>query len=282
MVSSAGSDDPVHSGVLDVCLVGAQKCGTSSLAAWLADHPGIGHSLVKEPYFWNVERNTGEVSTYFADQFSGTQPDQLLMESSTSYSMYPEVSGVPQRLYLHNPSMRLIYLLRDPVKRIESHLAHRWMNGRIDQIDSGIVDSDPVYLDRSRYWMQLAQYLVYFDPARIHVVFLEDLISEPDIAFARIEEFLKISNRHPCPSLPRENVSASRNGFWKGERSFARVGVKIPLRMRRVMRHHFGRKNPNSTLDDATRTALRKQLQPDIDALEAFLGYRTGWTAGVK
>lgn len=36
-------------------IVGAPKCGTTSLAHWLAGHPQVFMSPVKEPHFFNTD-----------------------------------------------------------------------------------------------------------------------------------------------------------------------------------------------------------------------------------
>ena len=40
-------------------IIGAPKCGTTSLAAWLAEHPAIYMSQIKEPHYFSSDLNHG-------------------------------------------------------------------------------------------------------------------------------------------------------------------------------------------------------------------------------
>jgi hypothetical protein len=38
-------------------IIGAPKCGTTSLSKWLAGHPEVYFSPIKEPHFFNTDEN---------------------------------------------------------------------------------------------------------------------------------------------------------------------------------------------------------------------------------
>lgn len=266
--------------VLGACLIGAQKCATSSLASWLEGHPGICHSVVKEPQFWTQDRSSAEVGQYLDEQFGHARSGELLVEASTGYSMYPEFVGVPERIHAHNPDLRVLYLVRDPVRRAESHLVHNWLNGHIDHVGLDVALADPSYLDRSRYWMQLERFLALFDSSQVHVVLLEDLSTAGARTFAEIEAFLGVARRSPTPPLPKVRGASRSDGFWEGERVLMRVGVHLPHRAKRAVRLRYGRKRPDVVLDAPSRFEVRRRLEPDIEAFEEFLGRSTGWATG--
>jgi hypothetical protein len=48
--SSPAGDWPVQN---LVCVVGAPRCGTTTLARWLRDHPSVQLSSVKEPHYFS-------------------------------------------------------------------------------------------------------------------------------------------------------------------------------------------------------------------------------------
>lgn len=261
---------------LDICLIGAQKAGTSSLAAWCGQTPGVCHSKVKEPHFWREPRSATEIATYFRTQFPDASGAPRLMESSTSYSMHPEYPRVARRLHEHNQDLRILYLVRDPVERIESHLVHRYMNGRIPDLELATVRSDPAYLDRSSYWLQLQQYLEHFDPEQIRVVVFEELIAATAAELVGLAEWLDL----PTPvglTLPVVNAASNRSGTTALEVAISRLGLRTPDRVRQRLRRRHGRSKPGHVLQDNERAELRADLSEEVGQLELFLGRPLAW-----
>jgi hypothetical protein len=101
-------------------VIGAQKCGTSSLHAYLDAHPEIAMSTPKEldffggPGFANWERGVD----WYRAQFDPEAP--VRGESSPSYTAYPFVVGTPERIHALVPGAKLIYMVRDPIERLLS------------------------------------------------------------------------------------------------------------------------------------------------------------------
>lgn len=218
---------------LDVCLIGAQKSGTTSLSAWMAEHPQLCHSRIKETHFWSTwgdaaeQRSEEEVAAWFADQFAHARPGQLLVDSSTSYSMHPEFPGVADRLRAHNPDLRILYLVRDPIARIESHLGHDWRNRLIDSLDLATVRSLPRYLQRSCYHAQLTEWARLYPWSQIRVVVLEELLGSPSEELAAIEDFLGIEGG--ASALPQLNVTKDLRGPRPPRHCSAASGSGFPI-----------------------------------------------------
>lgn len=104
-------------------ILGAAKCGTTSLHLWLSQHPQLLMSFPKEPPFFEVEYERGRefyLSTYF-QQWDGTR---LLGDARTSNLFHP---WVPERVHESNPNAKLIAIVRNPIDRC---LSHWWMEFR--------------------------------------------------------------------------------------------------------------------------------------------------------
>jgi hypothetical protein len=87
------------------------------------------------------------------------------VECSTGYTKYPADIGVPGRLCHHNPQMRFIYILRNPIDRIASHISHNQHARRpalADCMEACLLPEHVHYLNVSRYYLQLEQFLRYF------------------------------------------------------------------------------------------------------------------------
>jgi len=111
---------------VDFMMIGAQKSGTTSLAAQLAAHPQICFCREKEPaYFHQVADWRAELDHYHA--LYDPRPGQLLGEASTHYTFFPQYRDTAARLYEYNPALKLIYIMRQPVDRIVSLYSHNFV-----------------------------------------------------------------------------------------------------------------------------------------------------------
>ena len=83
---------------VDFMIIGAQKAGTTSLAAQLAAHPQVCFCREKEPgYFHQTADWRAGLDGYHA--LYDPRPGQLLGEASTYYTFFPEYRGTAERLY---------------------------------------------------------------------------------------------------------------------------------------------------------------------------------------
>ncbi len=107
-------------------IIGAQKCGTTSLHHYLAAHPEIFLSEPKEPGYF-----VPEIDYYPRDRewylglFEGASGHRYVGESSTHYTKLPVYPGVVERIAdFVDEAPRFIYLMRDPIDRAVSHYWH--------------------------------------------------------------------------------------------------------------------------------------------------------------
>ena len=135
---------------VDFMIIGAQKCGTSSLASMLSQHRQICFCKAKEPHFFSRHEDWATRLDVYHRLFS-PRPGQLCGEASTSYSFLPEHGPTHERLHEYNPALRLLYLVRDPVERILSQYNHELLRGWTRGPLEVEVLENPTYLDRSRY-----------------------------------------------------------------------------------------------------------------------------------
>jgi hypothetical protein len=135
---------------IDFVIIGAQKCGTTSLAEQLAQHPQICFSRNKEPgYFHQTEEWQAGLAKYHA--LFTPRNGQLCGEASTFYTFFPEWRATHKRLYAYNPNLKLIYIMRKPVERVISHYAHDLVRHSVQEPPELAVFKNPAYINRSRY-----------------------------------------------------------------------------------------------------------------------------------
>jgi len=179
----------------DFLIIGAMKCGTTSLYRHLGKHPDIGLSKDKETDFFLSERNFAQGFEWYAEQFRGCPASaRVLGEASPNYSKCNEFPGVAERIARHLPEARLIYMVRDPVERFISQYLHHANAGEID-LPPGKILQSPVgrhYLDCSRYHQQVAEYLRFFPRERLLVVSFDELHRDPQVLLRRVFAFLRV------------------------------------------------------------------------------------------
>src|SRR5579872_2507705 len=88
-------------------IIGAMKSGTTSLHEYLAAHPQIAMSRVKEPGFFVEELSFGRGLEWYLSQFDADERHRFLGESSTHYTKLPVYQGVAERIVRFNRHARL-------------------------------------------------------------------------------------------------------------------------------------------------------------------------------
>ncbi|MXY05643.1 MAG: sulfotransferase domain-containing protein [Gammaproteobacteria bacterium] len=104
-------------------IVGAQKCGTSVLWEYLAEHPEVGMSSPKEVQLfsgpdYSSEWSPQEIDRRYAPWFRHCPGANVRGEVTPIYLFFPEVAAELKR---YNPDLKLIVLLRDAAERAISN-----------------------------------------------------------------------------------------------------------------------------------------------------------------
>ncbi|MEN3974128.1 sulfotransferase [Emcibacter sp. SYSU 3D8] len=167
---------------VNLFILGAMKGGTHAAHTVLDTHPAIAMSRFKEPvHFIDAEtlsRVTRLPKEYqdeaaYMSLFDVTKDTRYLGESSTSYTLVPEVEGVADRIHSYNPDARLIYMVRDPLRRIISHFFHERRMGQHQRDFKEALAEDPRYVETSDYARQIAPYLACFPSENVRIVVSE-------------------------------------------------------------------------------------------------------------
>lgn len=200
-------------------IIGAQKSGTTSLAYQLSCHPKIVFSQEKEPHFFSKNKDWKQSLDEYHGLFSPAG-DSLYGEASTTYTFFPDFGDVAHRLYEYNPAIKLIYVMRQPVERVFSQYRHELLRGsKIPGLTQTVL-SDPRYVNRSRYGMQLQPYLDQFPREQILLLIFEEFISDPVATHKKIASFLGVDFAEFPDQVDTDarNVSSKigkRNNFIK-------------------------------------------------------------------
>lgn len=178
---------------LDFVVIGAMKAATTTLADYLAGSSQVVFSSRKEPQFFSRPEKSSQGWEWYESLFADRVEGQLRGEGSTCYSRWPTYPGVPEKLYAHNPALKLVYVVRNPADRAYSHYRHSMLKQEF-HYDSfrDALEQDEEVLSTSLYMLQLNRYRQYFPDEQILVIDYAVLVSSPAAVLARIADFLGI------------------------------------------------------------------------------------------
>lgn len=206
----------------DFVIVGAQRCGTTSLFRALTAHKAIMPNVIdaKGIHYFDTSYHQDD-AWYFAHFASQAERDKhearvghkaVVGEASPYYLFHP--AGA-ERMARTIPDAKLIVLLRNPVKRAISHHLHMVWEGHesVEDIDEALdlestrlagieqqllSDKSLVsrphqhysYLARGHYASQLERLYEYFDRKNVLVMATETLVSDSKSSLATIQSFI--------------------------------------------------------------------------------------------
>jgi hypothetical protein len=274
-------------------VIGAAKAGTTALYSYLAQHPQVFLSRVKEPEFFSKEEYYARGLDWYQNwHFEGAEDYPVRAEATPHYLYWSEkVAPRIKEAYRERP-VKFIVSFRDPVSRAYSMYWNMVREGIEDlDFDEALrVEERRLKQNRnelyqlglmaygysagSRYASLLQPYLELFSPENFFFVFQDDLRSRANETCKEIFEFLGIessieinpSNSNPA-AMPRSRLlhkALRRRPLFK---KF--IKPLIPIRVRRV-RRSLKSKILKANLKETPYVPLHPQLVRDLR-----LSYRT-------
>lgn len=201
-------------------IVGAQRCGTTSMFKTLRQHPAVlAPPLQKGIHYFdkNYTEGAGWYRSHFPLRASASLQARrgagtpITGESSPYYMFHPLAAD---RIARDVPGVRLIVLLRDPVERAISAYTHEKARGFETETFERALELEPeriggerdkmladegydsfhlqhnAYLTRGQYIEQLERLEGIVGRDRIHVVDSHDFFERPAPAYAEVLDFL--------------------------------------------------------------------------------------------
>ncbi|MEG4290296.1 sulfotransferase, partial [Microcoleus sp. C2C3] len=234
-------------------IIGCQRCGTTSLYTYLAQHPQILTPIKKEMDFfsWHFDRG---IDWYLA-HFPPMPPGEPFLTGEASPS-YFDSRETPERLYSLFPEAKLIVLLRNPVDRAisqfyrltglnwEARSLDRVISDEIERLNQNpeyIIGEEPGnYLARGRYIEFIKKWRAFFPREQLLILKSEDFYAGAAATLKQVLEFL---------DLPEYQLSEYQNA------------------------------NPGSypPVNQSIRDWLRDYFRPYNQQLEEYLGRKFDW-----
>lgn len=236
---------PAPRPLVDFMVIGAQKCGTTALASFLAAHPEIGMAAPKETHLFDdpdygPDWTRTDVDARYAECFDHSARTRLRGEATPVYLYFPETAA---ELARYNPDLKVIVLLRDPAERAVSHYYMQRARGaerrpfwlalllepfvlRLDGAPrrKGSPTRERGYRARGLYGRQLANLYRHLPRDRVLVVRQADLLADHDGVLRTVFEFL---NADPDARVPAARVFV---GGPRPRHRFAKALLRLTFR----------------------------------------------------
>lgn len=279
-------------------IIGAPKCGTTTLYTWLKSHPDIFMPEGKEPHFFaqNLSDRYCRIRSQDAYlhlfQSAENSSASICGEASVLYSFYPESI---QNILAFNPKAKFIFMLRNPMEMAPSYHRQLLINLEEDienfeeawnlqserkkgkHLPSSSTDPDLLqYYDTCSLGNHLDNIKNIVSEENLCVLFLDDIKTNPKYAYNQVLSFLEISNNYE-PSFTIENPSRSIRFAWLQKlilnpspamKKLARLFKKLGLPIGKIA-HTINKKEPiNTKLNHGFEKQLIESFVDDIEKIE--------------
>jgi len=263
-------------------LVGAPKCGTTSLYRYLEQHPQVFLPEQKELNFFAADLFPGYMSErQYRRLFAPAGEGQTAGESSVWY-LYSRAGA--RNIQAFAPAARIIIMLRDPVEMLYSLHSQHYFQGMEPEADFAAAlkrRADQVgplldYPAIGRYTQQVCRYLERFGSDQVHIILYQNFKQDPlrvyreTLAFLGLDpDFTPEIRVHNANKMPRSRLLRRLSQLPSGLLQPLRAILPFRLR-RRLIQGVVGRNTrytPRPPLAPALADALRLELAPDIRQL---------------
>ncbi|MEM8792171.1 MAG: sulfotransferase domain-containing protein [Pseudomonadota bacterium] len=280
----------------DFFIAGAPKCGTTSVANWLGQHPEVFMSPEKELHFFNTDAQVRRVQSLedYATFFPKERGHYKAVGEASVWYLHSE-TAVRNIEVFSGGSAKYIVCLRDPVdmayalhsehvingEETISNFAEAWAirarKGAQQPDLPGFVEKKYFdYYEACTLGSQLQRMLRQLDRSRVHLVWLEDLSHDPVSTLSRIFDFLGVrdcagelqlqaQNTSKLPVSPVASRLIAKAGHLKRRLGLRRgYGVLSWLKERNIVRR------PRAALSADLRQQLEHEFAAEIDLLREY------------
>ncbi|MBK5910944.1 hypothetical protein CCR85_05480 [Rhodothalassium salexigens] len=282
-------------------IVGAPKCATTSMDAYLAAHPEIYMAPRKEPHFFARDlypEGVGCSAEAYGRLFEGVAGEPVVGESSVFYMLSQTAA---RAIHDARPDAKILIMLRDPIEVLASHHSQIIFEGLEDEPDlaralaleaarrarhgaGSLTYQEKVlhYRDVVAFADQVARFQALFPPEQIKVVLFEDVKADLPGVYGEILAFLGVDPTFQ-PTFKVQNAnkrlrSARLGAFLRETPGWVTALGRVVLpsaawryKTRMFLKRlntDFRRREP---MAPALRAHLAAELDPQVRRLEALL-----------
>lgn len=263
-------------------VIGAMKAATSTVCAYLEDHPDIYMVPECEPNYFNRDENYARGEAWYHGHLAQHAHEALCGEGTNDYASRDVFPYSATRMAAYNPDMKIIYIVRHPIDRIVS----AWIQNRVDQrdmvpptLDRAVQEMPERFVGQSLYWHNITPYRELFGDQQIFVGFMDDLQQDAEAFFASLTAFLDVA---PQPNIQRGHLNKTVGKRVPTQTYTVLNNLPVtdalkqivPRKVRRLVRRHLLSRTVAERPDFSpqVRADLVAQLRPDTAAFLSHYG----------
>lgn len=261
----------------DFIIVGAMKCGTSTLAAQLDAQPGIFMTDPKEPNFFSDDDVFAKGADWYHALFANAAPGDIKGEASTHYTKNPLHPDALPRMRDMLEAPKIIYLIRDPMVRAVSHYIHEWTMGVMSSDIEEAFANHPELVSYGCYAEQISPYIDAYGAENVLILNLETMKAAPQEVLERVCDFLGYDGK-PTWSEDRAQMNVSAERIRKFPLHWLIFGNPVAAALRRALvpqslRDRLKKKRQmqdRPELPDHVKAELQSTFGRDFDRLRSL------------
>jgi len=278
----------------DFFILGAPKCGTTSLAAWLREHPAIFLPAIKEPHFFNTDDRRGVATLDGYEDLFG-EADETCLSVGEASVWYLSSADAVRNILAYRADARFIVMLRNPVEMAPALHAEMVLTGHENIRDFRAAwelrderrrgrHLPPLVWARRRldygeicsHGAQIERLFSLVDPRQVLVVVLDDVVVDARREYRRILRFLGVhdDDRAVFPIHNRARIARSprlTRLLFVLTQLKARLGIKRGLGLWGRIANLNVIESPRDDLSEETRILLRKYFALDVERLSRLI-----------
>lgn len=196
---------------IDFIGVGASRSGSSWLSSCLAEHPEICFSTEKETHFFDDLHSYQKGPDYYESFFKCHSNNQIKGEFTPGYFTNHEVA---ERIYNHNPNVKIIVILRNPVERAYSEYLYnvaRELEKEKTFASALAGRLSKRYINRGLYSKHLKQFYEIFPAEQILILDYADVSVRPAELLKEVYNFLGVNSEF-ISSKTKSVINTSNQG----------------------------------------------------------------------
>lgn len=266
------------------------KSGTTSLFNYLSQHPEIAGSRRKEPNFFSYDDRWNQGFEWYLQEWPNWNPQQhkIALEATINYTKFPIYPNAAERIYQlkDKANFKFIYIMRNPIERIESHYTYELSSNRRNNIKKLYEDwnIEQELIEASKYAKQLKEYYNRFHEDSILLINFSDFKKDSFKILKKVCNFLNVLDNFQFQNTNIvHNPTQGRiidDQVWQlfRKNKFLRqlVNQTITEEQKQILHSFFGKKiKQNFQLLPEQKKRVLLQLKEDIYDLETKYNFDT-------
>lgn len=206
-------------------ILGAAKCGTTTLYHLLKQHPDIFLTEDKEPHFFSSESNYKKGITYYLKTYFNNVQGSLCIGEATPQYFHSGGIVAPRIKKDIGENVKFIIILRDPVERAWSHYLHMVRDNLEDVSFEQALENEagqPVetnqlwknYFSDGLYADQILKWLEYYPLDNFLFLFTDDLQKNQKNVVEKIITFLGLGQGNQLKLGIKANSGGTSRHEW--------------------------------------------------------------------